>query len=76
MARCNRRWRRRITACTGAAARLAWYAENPAQRIRARFPPDGVQLQATPRHGDAPRIDMKLRSVGYGSGKSASTPLD
>ncbi len=45
---------------------VAWYAENPAQRIRARFTPDGVQLQATPRHGDARRIDMKLRSVGYG----------
>ena len=44
----------------------AWYAENPAQQIRARFTPDGVQLQAMPRHGDPPRIDMKLRSVGYG----------
>ena len=46
---------------------VAWYAENAAQQIRSRFTPDGVQLQATPRHGPQRRIDMKLRSVGYGA---------
>jgi hypothetical protein len=59
----------------------AWYAENPAQQIRAHFTPDGVQLQAKARHGHPPRIDMKLRSVGYGErligvGAARLTPAD
>ena len=44
----------------------SWQAENPAQQMRARFTPEGVQLEA--KFGDkaSPRIGMKLRSVGYG----------
>ena len=38
-----------------------WRAGNPAQQIRARFTPEGVEVQAKPG-----RIGMKLRSVGYG----------
>ena len=45
---------------------VAWYAENPAQQIRARFTPDGVQLQAKPGRAHARRVAMKLHSVGYG----------
>jgi hypothetical protein len=44
----------------------AWYAENPAQQIRARFTPDGVQVQVTSDQGQPRRIDMTLYSVGYG----------
>jgi FG-GAP repeat len=43
-----------------------WHAENPAQQIRVRFTPEGVQVQAKPGHGHPGRIGMKLRSVGYG----------
>jgi hypothetical protein len=44
----------------------SWQAENPAQRIRARFTAEGVQVEAKPGDGAPRRIGMKLRSVGYG----------
>ena len=44
----------------------SWQAENPAQQIRARFTPEGVQVEAKPGDGPPRRIGMKLRSVGYG----------
>jgi hypothetical protein len=45
---------------------VAWYAENPAQQIRARFTPDSVQLQANPGRAHARRVGMKLHTIGYG----------
>ena len=45
---------------------VAWYVENPAQQIRARFTPDGVEVQTKPGNGHVRGIDMKLSSVGYG----------
>ena len=44
----------------------SWQAENPAQQMRARFTPEGVQVEAKPGDGAPQRIGMKLRSVGYG----------
>ena len=44
----------------------SWQAENPAQQIRARFTPEGVQVEAKSGDGAPRRIGMKLRSVGYG----------
>jgi hypothetical protein len=37
-----------------------WHAENPAQQIRVRFTPEGVQVQAKPGHGH-PGCQWSLR---------------
>jgi hypothetical protein len=55
----------------------SWQAENPAQQMRARFTPEGVQVEAKHSNGPLRRIGMKLRSVGYGErpiGVSAARP--
>jgi hypothetical protein len=44
----------------------SWEAENPAQQIRARFTPEGMQVETKSGDGPPRRIGMKLRSVGYG----------
>jgi hypothetical protein len=44
----------------------SWQAENPAQQMRARFTPEGVEVEAKSGEGAPRRLGMKLRSVGYG----------
>src|SRR5262249_49726128 len=44
-----------------------WYAENPAQQIRARFTADGLQMQGTSGDGRSQHVGLALRSVGYGA---------
>src|SRR5262245_17375088 len=43
-----------------------WLADNPAQRLRARFTPDGLQVETGGDEGRSHRLGMKLRSAGYG----------
>src|SRR5262245_6930548 len=43
-----------------------WLANNPAQRLRARFAPDGLQVETGGDGGRWRRLGMKLRSAGYG----------
>src|SRR5262245_18481393 len=40
-------------------------ADNPAQRLRGRFTPDGLQVETRGNGGRGHRIGMKLRSAGY-----------
>src|SRR5215813_556426 len=43
-----------------------WLADNPAQRLRARFTPEGLQVEAEGDGAQSHRLGMKLRSAGYG----------
>jgi FG-GAP repeat/HYR domain len=45
----------------------AWLANNHAQRLRARFTPDGLQVETRGDGGRSHRLGMKLRSAGYGA---------
>ena len=44
-----------------------YLADNPAQQLRASFAADGPELQAATPPGQAWRLGIKLRSVGYGA---------
>ena len=43
-----------------------WYADHPRQQIRARFTPDGLQVQVKPGHGDLRCIGMKNNGFTQG----------
>jgi hypothetical protein len=49
-----------------------WLADNPAQRLRARFTSYGLQVETRGNGGRGHRIGMKLRSAGYGARQIAA----
>src|SRR5262245_35167537 len=49
-----------------------WLVDNHAQRLRARFKPDGLQVETRGDGGSSHRLGMKLRSAGYGERQIAA----
>jgi hypothetical protein len=50
-----------------------WLAENPTQRLRARFTPDGLHVETQSFAAQSHRLGMKLRSAGYGKRQIAAS---
>jgi hypothetical protein len=50
-----------------------WLADNPAQRLRARFTPEGLQVEAEGDGAQSHRLGMKLRGAGYGERQIATS---
>jgi hypothetical protein len=44
-----------------------WYADNPAQRLRAEFTARGMQVTTRAADGAILRVAMSVRSIGYGA---------
>jgi hypothetical protein len=59
--------RYRIEPGKGAGASSAYQAANPAQGLSAAFSPSGVQMTSVPGSAKPWRLDMKLKSWGYGT---------
>ena len=49
-----------------------WSVDNPAQRLRARFTTDGLQVETGGDGAQSHHLGMKMRSAGYGERQTAT----